>query len=221
MTDEVEGHADYTAQRQAMVEHQLKRRGIHDPRTLEAMAAIPRHRFVSSHVRRAAYADSALPIGQGQTISQPYVVALMTEAAQIEPKDKVLEVGTGSGYGAAVASRIAGEVYTIERHSELAQQARQRFEELGYANIHVIEADGSEGWPEEAPYDAIIVTAAAPDLPDPMLDQLADGGRLIVPVGTRHSQRLVRAVRRGDEIRHELLTEVRFVPLVGEHGWEA
>ncbi len=211
---------DYQEKRQSMVERQLRRRGIHDPSVLDAMATVPRHAFVPQHTRQAAYADSALPIGQGQTISQPYVVALMTEAAQIEAGDKVLEIGTGSGYGAAVAAEIAGEVYTIERHRQLADEARRRLEELGYDNVHVIHADGSEGWPAEAPYDAIIVTAAAPDLPEPLIEQLADGGRLVIPEGTRHSQTLVRATRRGDKVHRESLSPVRFVPLVGEHGWE-
>lgn len=215
-----EKHENYAAQRRAMVEDQLKRRGIRDPRVLDAMSTVPRHLFVPPVARPAAYADSALPIGQRQTISQPYVVAFMTEAARIEPGDKVLEIGTGSGYGAAVAAQIADKVYTIERHGELAEQARDRFRELGYDNIHVIEADGSQGWPEQAPYDAIIVTAAAPEVPQPLLDQLAVGGRLIVPVGTRASQRIVRATRRDDEIHRAPLTEVRFVPLIGEHGWE-
>lgn len=211
---------EYAAQRRQMVDQQLQRRGIHDPRVLEAMSTVPRHVFVPADVRAVAYADSALPIGDGQTISQPYIVALMTEAAQIEPGDKALEIGTGSGYGAAIASQIAGRVYTIERHADLARKARERFRELEYHNIHVVHADGSQGWPEKAPYDVIIVTAAAPDLPQPLVDQLADGGRLVVPIGTRAFQTLVRAVRHGEEIDRESLTEVRFVPLVGEYGWE-
>lgn len=212
---------EYVTRRRRMVDRQLKRRGICDPRVLEAMSAVPRHLFVTATFRPAAYADSALPIGQGQTISQPYIVALMLEVAQIEPGDKVLEIGTGSGYSAAVASQIADEVYTIERHGELADRARERLRELGYHNIHVIHSDGSEGWAEEAPYDVILVTAAAPDLPQPLLNQLADGGRLVAPVGTRASQTLVRAVRRGAQIHRESLAEVRFVPLVGEYGWES
>lgn len=212
---------EYAAKRRRMVEQQLKRRGIHDPQVLEAMFTVPRHLFVAATFQPAAYADSALPIGQGQTISQPYVVALMTEAAQIEPGDKVLEIGTGSGYGAAVASQIAGEVYTIERHEELAEEARERLRELRYQNVHVIHSDGSEGWVEEAPYDVIIVTAAAPDLPQPLLDQLADRGRLVAPVGTLACQTMLRAVRRGAEIHRESLAEVRFVPLIGEYGWES
>jgi protein-L-isoaspartate(D-aspartate) O-methyltransferase len=211
----------YAAKRRQMVEQQLKRRGIHDPRVLEAMYMVPRHAFVAAHAQPEAYADSALPIGHGQTISQPYVVALMTEAAQIEPGDKVLEIGAGSGYGAAVLSQLAGEVYTIERYRELAEGARERLQELGYRNIHVIHSDGSEGWPEEAPYDAIIVAAAAPDVPQPLLDQLVDGGRLIVPIGSRTYQTLVRVIRHGDNIHRESLTEVRFVPLIGEYGWES
>lgn len=211
---------EYATQRRQMVEQQLRRRGIQDPRVTEAMSKVPRHLFVPAEMQPMAYADSALPIGHGQTISQPYVVALMTEAAQIQPGDKVLEIGTGSGYGAAVAGQIADEVYTIERHGDLVTEARARFHALGYDNIHVLHRNGSEGWPAEAPYDAIIVTAAAPDLPQPLIDQLADGGRLVVPVGTRAFQTLIRAVRHGGEIHRESLTEVRFVPLVGEHGWE-
>ncbi|RMD60350.1 protein-L-isoaspartate(D-aspartate) O-methyltransferase [Candidatus Parcubacteria bacterium] len=211
---------EYTAKRRQMVEQQLMRRGIQDPRVLRAMSTVPRHVFVEANVRPAAYGDHALPIGHGQTISQPYVVALMTEAAQIQPGDKVLEIGTGSGYGAAIAGQIAGQVYTIERHKDLADTARERFRELGYHNIHVIHGDGSEGWPAEAPYDAIIVTAAAPDLPQPLLNQLKDGGRLVVPVGSRTHQTLVRAIRHGDRVLRESLTDVRFVPLVGEYGWK-
>ncbi|MFQ5595746.1 MAG: protein-L-isoaspartate(D-aspartate) O-methyltransferase [Anaerolineae bacterium] len=207
------------ARRRRMIEQQLKRRGIRDPKVLEAMSIVPRHLFVAAHVRSEAYADSALPIGHGQTISQPYVVALMTEAAQIEPGNKVLEIGTGSGYGAAVLSKLAGVVYTIERYRELADAARERLRELGYHNVHVSHCDGSEGWPEAAPYDAIIVAAAAPDVPQPLLDQLEDGGRLIVPIGSRGCQTLVRATTSGNEIRRKPLTEVRFVPLIGEHGW--
>lgn len=212
---------EYAAQRRQMVEQQLKQRGIRDPRVLEAMSTVPRHLFVPADIRPMAYADSALPIGGGQTISQPYIVALMTEAAQIEPENKVLEVGTGSGYGAAVASRIADRVYTIERHADLAEEARQRLHELGYDNVYVIHGDGSHGWFKQAPYDAIIVTAAAPDLPQPLLNQLAARGRLVAPVGTRTFQTLVRATRHDGKIHRESLTEARFVPLVGEHGWES
>ncbi len=211
----------YAAKRRRMVEQQLARRGIHDVRVLEAMSIVPRHLFVAARVRSAAYADSALPIGHGQTISQPYVVALMTQAAQIDSTDKVLEIGTGSGYSAAVVSQIARETYTIERHRELADAASQRFRTLAYSNIHVIHSDGSDGWPEEAPYNAIIVTAAAPALPEPLIDQLADGGRLVVPIGSRTCQTLVCATRNGNEIRRESLTDVRFVPLIGEHGWKS
>jgi len=211
----------YAAKRRRMVEQQLERRGIHDSRVLEAMSIVPRHLFVAAHVRSAAYADSALPIGHGQTISQPYVVALMTQAAQIEAMDKVLEIGTGSGYSAAVVSQIARETYTVERHRELADAASQRFRELAYSNIHVIHSDGSDGWAEEAPYNAIIVTAASPALPGPLIDQLADGGRLVVPIGSRTCQTLVCATRNGNEICRKSLTEVRFVPLIGEHGWKS
>jgi protein-L-isoaspartate(D-aspartate) O-methyltransferase len=203
-----------------MVAEQLKRRGIYDPRVLEAMATVPRHLFVPPDIQSAAYADAALPIGYGQTISQPYVVALMLQEARVGPQDRVLEVGTGSGYSTAVLAHLAREVYSIERHKTLFEEARERLTSLGYRNVHLRHGDGTMGWPEHAPYDAIIVTAAAPEVPEPLKEQLAEGGRLVIPIGTRDSQVLVRLIRRGDRIERRTLGEVRFVPLIGEHGFQ-
>jgi protein-L-isoaspartate(D-aspartate) O-methyltransferase len=212
---------DFAALRREMVNAQLVARGIRDPAVLQAMSTVPREAFVAADQRQFAYADAPLPIGQGQTISQPYMVALMTEALEVTPDDRVLEIGTGSGYAAAVLSRIAKEVYTVERRPELARAAETRFQQLGYHNIHVHIADGTLGWAERAPYDGIVVTAGGPAIPDPLLDQLGEGGRLVIPVGpTSHLQELLR-VRRSEEgaYRQENLGRVRFVPLVGEAGW--
>ena len=207
--------------RERMVASQIEARGITDPLVLEAMRTVPREIFVPASLARFAYDDGPLPIGHGQTISQPYIVAVMTQAAALKPGSRALEIGTGSGYGAAVLSRVAAEVYTIERVEELADSARERLARLGYANVHVRAGDGSLGWAEHAPYDAIVVTAGGPRVPKPLLDQLAVGGRLVMPVGpaTRH-QRLVR-VTRSDvrEYEYEALEEVAFVPLVGAEGW--
>jgi len=202
-----------------MVEQQLKRRGISDPRVLAAMAQVPRHLFVPTVAKPVAYADAALPIGYGQSISQPYIVALMAEAAQIGPEDRVLEVGTGSGYGAAVLACLAHEVYSIERQRELLEEAQERLTALGYHNVHLAYGDGTAGWPEHAPYDAIIVTAAAPDVPAPLAEQMAPGGRLVIPIGTRNNQTLMRFTFKDDRVEKEALVEVRFVPLIGEHGF--
>ncbi len=205
--------------RQRMVEEQLAARGIRDPRVLEAMRTVPRHRFVPEDMRDLAYADAPLPIGQRQTISQPYIVALMTELLELTGDEKVLEIGTGSGYQAAVLGALAREVYSVERLPALAERARALLRELGYHNVHVVVGDGTRGLREHAPYDAIVVTAAAPRVPKPLLEQLADGGRLVLPVGSRAGQILERWVRQGDEWRQERITPVAFVPLVGEHGW--
>ena len=208
------------AQRARMVRTALEGRGIDDPGVLRAMREVPRHRFVPPSLAEFAYQDAPLPIAEGQTISQPYVVAWMTQAARLGPGDRVLEVGTGSGYAAAIASRIAGEVFTVERHATLAETSGARFAELGYANIHVLHADGTLGWPEHAPYDAILVAAGGPAIPQPLLDQLAPGGRLVMPVGPKESQTLVRVRRRPEGgLEREDLGDVRFVPLVGEAGW--
>lgn len=198
-----------------MVEHQLVARGVRDPRVLEAMERVPRELFVTERTRAEAHDDHPLPIGSGQTISQPYVVAAMAEAAEIGPDDRVLEVGTGSGYGAAVLAELAREVWTIERHAALARGAAGVLDRLGYANVHVIEGDGTAGHPDAAPYDAIVVTASAPEVPDALRRQLRDGGRLVMPVGSQgFSQRLRRLRRSGDTFGVDDLGGVRFVPLI-------
>lgn len=211
--------AKYEKEREHMVENQLVRRGIKDKRVLDAMRQVPRHLFVPKDTRGLAYCDGPLPIGHGQTISQPYIVALMTELLELTGQEKVLELGTGSGYQAAILSHLARQVYSVERHAVLAQQAEKALAQLGCDNVVISVRDGTLGWPEHSPYDAIIVTAAAPDVPQPLTEQLADGGRLVAPVGSRWSQVLVKVRRRGDQLVKEHLTAVAFVPLVGEHGW--
>ncbi len=205
-----------------MVQEQLVARGIRDAAVLRAMAEVPREEFVPEDARPYAYRDGPLAIGEEQTISQPYVVALMTEALDLTAEDRVLEVGTGSGYGAAVLSRVAAEVYTVERHQSLVQAARERLERLGYDNVHVRLANGTLGWPEHAPYDAIVVTAGGPEVPDSLRDQLAIGGRLVMPVGSAiTSQELIRVHRLGKSAyNRESLGAVRFVPLIGQEGWQ-
>jgi protein-L-isoaspartate(D-aspartate) O-methyltransferase len=214
---------DFAGLRRQMINTQLAARGIQDPAVLKAMNRVPREAFIPADKVEFAYVDSPLPIGQGQTISQPYIVALMTEALELAADERVLEIGTGSGYAAAILSRIAEEVYTVERHLKLARAAEARFRQLGYDNIHVHIGDGTLGWAEHAPYDGIVVTAGGPTVPEPLLDQLRVGGRLVIPVGpTRGLQELMR-VRRSDknDYRQENLGSVRFVPLVGEVGWKA
>lgn len=206
--------------RERMVNNQLLSRDIDDPAVIEAMRRVPRHLFVSPDYRDAAYSDGPLPIGQGQTISQPYIVALMTQLLELGGKEKVLEVGTGSGYQAAILAQLAQEVHTIERHPQLAHRAEQIFEELGLNNIQVHLGNGTLGLPAQAPFQGIIVTAAAPRLPKPLLDQLADGGRLVIPVGGRFGQYLERWQRDGEEFHSESIVPVAFVPLVGDEGWE-
>ncbi len=211
---------DFEAQRRQMVERDLEGRGVRDPRVLDAMGRVPRERFLPPGRRDQAYADRALPLSEGQTISQPYIVAAMTEALEPGPEDRVLEIGTGSGYQAAVLAEIVAEVYTVERLESLSEQARRKLEELGYDNIRYRVGDGTEGWPEEAPFEGVLVTAAAPEAPPSLLDQLSDdGGRLVVPVGTKHLQELTRVTRRGNEYASENLMGCRFVPLVGKEGW--
>jgi protein-L-isoaspartate(D-aspartate) O-methyltransferase len=202
-----------------MVEEQIRRRGIVDARVLAAMESVPRHRFVGENARWAAYEDEPLAIGLGQTISQPYMVARMTELLAPDAASRVLEVGTGSGYQAAVLAELAGEVWTIERHPELADRARRILNDLGYSNVHVAVGDGSLGLPEHSPYDAIVVTAAAPHTPAPLLAQLADGGRLVVPVGDRGLQHLRLIRRRGEEFVETDVLDCRFVPLVGRAAY--
>jgi protein-L-isoaspartate(D-aspartate) O-methyltransferase len=204
-----------------MVELQIAGRGITDPHVLEAMRKVPRELFVAHGFEEFAYQDSPLPIAEQQTISQPYIVALMIQAAEVKPGDRVLDVGTGSGYAAAVLSRIAAKVYTIERHRALADAARRKFAELGYTNIEVRHGDGSLGWPEAAPFDAIIVAAGGPEVPEVLRRQLKIGGRLVMPIGLiGHVQELVKVVRDGeDQFHEEELGAVTFVPLIGEQGW--
>lgn len=209
----------FAEQRAWMVSTQLEHWGIADGRVLAAMGAIPRELFVPASERSSAYYDGALPIGEGQTISQPYVVAYMTELLALQGGEKVLEVGTGSGYQTAVLAMLAAEVCTIERIGNLSRRAAQLLADLKLANVRFLVGDGSLGWPEHAPYDAILVTCAAPQTPPPLLDQLADGGRLVTPVGSRGSQDLVRVVRRGAELVEERLSPVAFVPLIGQFGW--
>lgn len=212
--------ATFERERIRMVDEQLRRRGIHEPRLLQAMLKVPRHRFVPPEHRHLAYVDGPLPIGAGQTISQPYIVALMTQLLRLEGEEKVLEVGTGSGYQAAILGELAREVHTIERHAELAERARSLLQELGYANVQVHIGDGSLGLAEYAPYQAILVTAAAPKAPPALLEQLADGGRLVIPVGGQWGQMLERWTRRGARYEQEEFVPVAFVPLRGEAGWK-
>jgi protein-L-isoaspartate(D-aspartate) O-methyltransferase len=206
-----------------MVERQIAARGVADARVLQAMREVPREVFVSAEMAASAYEDSPLPIEADQTISQPYIVALMIEAAGVAPGDTVLEIGAGSGYAAAVMSRIAERVCAIERHAELADLARQRMERLGYGNVEVRQGDGTLGWPERAPFDAIIAAASGPDVPDLLIRQLRVGGRLVMPIGAPDApQSLVRVIRnREDDFSRADLGPVRFVPLVGIYGWRS
>jgi protein-L-isoaspartate(D-aspartate) O-methyltransferase len=213
---------DFAARRQEMVDRQIAVRGVRDRRVLEAMAEVPREAFVPERLAEVAYEDGPLPIGEEQTISQPYVVALMAEALEVGPGDRVLEIGAGSGYAAAVLSRLACAVWTVERHPSLAREAEERLARLGFANVQVIEGDGTLGWPAQAPYDAIVVAAGGPEVPQALLDQLAGGGRLVIPIGPDpRTQSLVRVRRRADGgLVRENLGEVRFVPLIGAQGWK-
>ena len=206
-------------QRRRMVE-QIERRGIREPSVLKAMLDIPRHIFVSEHMRTQAYGDHALPIGSSQTISQPYIVARMTEALKLDPEHSVLEIGTGSGYQTAILAQLARRVYSLERVSELAKKAIQRMRELGFDNVKIQTFDGTVGWSEVGPFDRILVTAGAPKLPEPLLEQLKIGGRLLIPEGDRDEQNLViyRKLRQGT--KRTVGEPVAFVPLIGRHGWE-
>ncbi len=207
--------------RSAMVETQLRRRGIRDGRVLEAMNRVPRHEFVAPEYRHAAYEDNPLPIGHGQTISQPYIVAAMLEALALRGHEKALEIGVGSGYVTALLAELAAEVCGIERHEQLAEHAGQVLARLGYTNVHLLAGDGSQGLPEAAPFDAIIVSAAAPSIPTPLLDQLSEGGRMILPVGTPDVQEL-QLVRKSDgQPVITALDGCRFVPLVGAGGFNS
>jgi protein-L-isoaspartate(D-aspartate) O-methyltransferase len=208
------GGDPYVEDRVRMVEDQIRSRGVRDPRVLHAMETVPRHLFVRAQDVRFAHDDSPAPIGHGQTISQPYIVALMTEILDLGPTDRVLEIGTGSGYQAAVLSLVAKEVFTVEYVAELGMQAKKRLEALGYSNVHVRFGDGYRGWPEEAPFDAVMVTAAPERVPQTLVDQLKDGGRMAIPVGT-FFQELFRVVKRGETTIEEKIADVRFVPMIG------
>jgi protein-L-isoaspartate(D-aspartate) O-methyltransferase len=211
---------DYAALRSEMVQTQLRRRGISDPRVLAAMEEVPREEFVPADMRDSAYDDGAMPIGHGQTISQPYVVAYMAEAAQIQPDDKVLEIGTGSGYAAAVLSRLCREVHSVERIPQLEHEAHERLQRLGYTNVYTHVVDGTEGLISRAPYAAILVPAAASEVPEPLKDQLIEGGRLIIPIGERGGgQIMMRYTLQGRTLVYDSLGPFSFVPLIGEHGF--
>jgi protein-L-isoaspartate(D-aspartate) O-methyltransferase len=209
----------YQRLRNEMVTKQIIARGISDPRVLSAMRSVPRHLFVSEAMMDQAYGDFPLPIGEQQTISQPYIVAEMTQSLQITPEDRVLEIGTGSGYQAAILSHIAFRVYTVERIYSLYVRTRKLFDQLLYHNIVTRYSDGTTGWKEESPFDAIIVTAGAPEIPAVLVNQLAVGGRMVIPVGDRHSQDLIKLVRDEKGIHQANLGGCRFVKLIGEHGW--
>jgi protein-L-isoaspartate(D-aspartate) O-methyltransferase len=211
---------DCSPQRAEMIEKQLRRRGIEDNCVLGAMLAVPRHEFVPEELRARAYEDAPLPIGSGQTISQPYIVAAMTAALHLRPTDRALEIGTGCGYQAAVLSLLAKEVFTIERRAELASAAAEGLERLGYLNVHVHCGDGTLGLPEFAPFDGILVAAAAPAVPQPLLAQLAEGGRMIIPVGDADNQELQLIEKRAGKLSTKAMEGCRFVPLVGYHAWQ-
>ena len=213
----------YAKQRKKMVDSQIRSRGVRDERVLRAMEKIPRHLFIDEGLIDQAYNDNPLPIGEKQTISQPYIVALMTEALELTGRDKVLELGTGSGYQAAILAELAERVFTIERIASLAQKARKLLESLNYYNVVIRVGDGTYGWREESPFDAIAVSAGSPSIPRMLVEQLAIGGRLVIPVGSRYSQSLIKLTRLSenpDDVKREDLGGVRFVNLIGEHGWK-
>jgi protein-L-isoaspartate(D-aspartate) O-methyltransferase len=214
------GTDPWQAARDQMVETQIGARGIRDERVLSAMRRVPRHIFVPEKARAAAYGDYPLPIGHGQTISQPYIVAMMTTLLQINPDDRVLEIGAGSGYQAAILGSLAKEVISIERIPEVAFLAQENLTAASISTVRVIVGDGTLGYPERAPYDGVLITASTPSVPPPLIDQLVEGGRLVAPVGSRDLQELIRLTRKGSDISREFFGGVVFVPLVGEHGWE-
>ena len=209
---------DFAAQRQQMVASQIRGRGISDAAVLKAMETVPRHRFVPPEVRALAYGDTPLPIGHGQTISQPYIVALMSQLLAVEPGRRVLEIGTGSGYQAAVLADMGVHVFTIEIVPELGRQAINVLDALGFKNIQVKIGDGYKGWPEHAPFDAIIVTCAPTNVPEPLKAQLAEGGRMVIPSGEKYNQQLFLLTKHKGKIKQEKIVDVRFVPMVDEHG---
>jgi protein-L-isoaspartate(D-aspartate) O-methyltransferase len=209
----------FTVEREKMVEEQIAARGVNDARVLATMRKVPRHAFVSQTLRHQAYHDYPLPLDHGQTISQPYMVALMTSCLRLKGDEKILEVGTGSGYQAAILSKLAQKVYSIERDPLLARKARELLTELKYDNIVIKVGDGTLGWREFAPYDGIIVTAGSPVVPGPLQEQLSDGGRLVVPVGSSAFQNLMCIVKKGSQFKNEEICGCTFVPLIGDHGW--
>jgi protein-L-isoaspartate(D-aspartate) O-methyltransferase len=211
---------DSTVRRREMVERQLRKRGIGDERVLAAMLSVPRHEFIPAELAGEAYSDRPLPIGHSQTISQPFMVAAMAQALELSGGERVLEVGAGSGYQAAVLSRLAREIHTVEVHEDLALDTAERLRRLSFGNVYVHVGDGTLGRPEEAPFEAILVTAAAPDIPPPLAAQLAEGGRLVIPVGTVEEQRLLRVEKREGKVSTRPLYHCRFVPLVGQYGWK-
>jgi protein-L-isoaspartate(D-aspartate) O-methyltransferase len=210
---------DFVLARQNMVEEQLVSRGIRDQRVLNAFLDVPRHKFVEEYLKYKAYDDYPLSIGYGQTISQPYMVALMTETLSPKPEDTILEIGTGSGYQAAILSRLCSTVYSIERISTLASRARKLLDELGYYNVHIRIGDGTMGLPQDSPYDGIIVTAGAPHVPEALVEQLKEDGRLVIPVGDQSIQDLKRFTRTKDGVKEESMGGCRFVKLIGKNGW--
>ena len=210
---------NFDAQRAHMVEQQLRSRGINQPRVLGAFNKVPRHLFVPAELQPQAYADHPLPIGGGQTISQPYMVALMTSQLNLQGHERVLEIGTGSGYQTAILAELALEVYSVERIPDLLIAAEERLSKLGYLNVHLTTSNGSLGWPAHAPYDAMIVAAASPELPQPLLDQLADHGRMVIPIGPAGQQMLERITKEGSQISRDAVVNCVFVPLIGVEGW--
>lgn len=209
---------DFVQQRQQMVKQQLQARDIDNTRILRALSVVPRHRFVPKALQHMAYADTPLPIGHGQTISQPYIVAFMSQTLDIQPGERILEIGTGSGYQAAVLAELGASVYSIEIVTDLGRQAAIILGSLGYDNVHLKIGDGYQGWPEHAPFDAIVVTCAPARVPDPLQNQLAEGGRMIIPVGERNFQQLVLLSKKEGKIKKETVLDVRFVPMVDDRG---
>jgi len=212
--------SNYEKERNLMVERQILVRGVKDDRVLSAMRKVPRHEFLPEALRGMVYGDSALPLGEGQTMSQPYMVALMTELLGLRGEERVLEIGTGSGYQAAVLAEVCGKVYTVERIKTLADRARATLDRLGYKSVAIKVYDGTYGWKEMAPFDAIMVTAGSPDIPAPLLEQLKEGGRMVIPVGDRYGQELVKVTKTAEGTNIERSVPCVFVPLIGNHGWK-
>ncbi|MCK9418965.1 MAG: protein-L-isoaspartate(D-aspartate) O-methyltransferase [Nitrospirae bacterium] len=211
---------NYEKERSRMVDEQIVSRGVKDERVLAVMRKIPRHEFLPEAIRGMSYADNALPLGEGQTMSQPYMVALMTELLGLKGSERVLEIGTGSGYQAAVLAELCGKVYSVERVKPLADKARVQLDRLGYKSVAIKVYDGTYGWKEMAPFDAIMVTAGSPDIPAPLVEQLKAGGRMVIPVGDRYGQQLITVVKTAEGMITERSIPCVFVPLIGNHGWK-